>query len=74
MTQRRFVLVRDEDATGVSGTGVVVEGCQWSDGRVAYRWMTEWATDQLADSMELVEKVHGHNGKTRIVWLDPEEA
>jgi hypothetical protein len=71
MTHRRFVLERDEDETGISGTGVVVEGVEFSDGRVAYRWMSEHRTDQLADSMAKVEAVHGHNGKTRIVWLDP---
>lgn len=73
MPHRRFVLERDEDETGISGIGVVVEGVEFSDGRVAYRWMTEHRTDQLADSMEKVEIVHGHNGKTRIVWLDPPE-
>jgi hypothetical protein len=46
---------------------------QFSDGRVAYRWMTEHQTDQLADSMEKVEIIHGHNGKTRIVWVDPSD-
>lgn len=70
---RRFVLQRDEDETGISGTGIVVEGVEFSDGRVAYRWMSEHRTDQLADSMEKVEIVHGHNGKTRIVWIDPKE-
>ena len=73
MAHRRFVLVRDEDETGISGTGVVVEGVEFSDGRVAYRWMSEHRTDQLADSMEKVEIIHGHNGRTRIVWLDPPE-
>jgi hypothetical protein len=70
---RRFILVRDEDETGISGTGTVVEGVQFSDGRVAYRWMTEHQTDQLADSMEKVEIIHGHNGRTRIVWIDAAE-
>jgi hypothetical protein len=73
MTQRRFVLARDVDETGISGTGIVVEGVQYSDGHVAYRWMSQWPTDQQAENMAIVERVHGHRGKTRIVWLDPEE-
>lgn len=67
---KRFVLERDEDETGISGTGTVVEGVEFSDGRVAYRWMTEHRTDQLADSIDKVIIVHGHNGKTRLVWVD----
>jgi hypothetical protein len=67
---RRFVLERDIDETGISGTGAIVEGVQFSDGHVAYRWMTEHRTGQYAENMEIVEKVHGHNGKTRIVWVD----
>lgn len=67
---RRFVLRRLEDETGVSGVGDVVEGVEFSDGHVAYRWMTEWRTGQYADNIGIVERVHGHSGKTQIVWLD----
>lgn len=31
---RRFELHREEDVSGVSGTGVVAEGVAFSDGRV----------------------------------------
>lgn len=67
---RRFELHRSEDVTGVSGTGVVVEGVEFSDGRCAYRWLSEWATTSVADSIAVVEKVHGHDGRTAVVWLD----
>ena len=67
---RRFELHREQDVTGVSGTGVVVEGVEFSDGRCAYRWLSEYATTVLADSMAVVEKVHGHDGRTTVVWLD----
>lgn len=68
--QRRFVFLREDDPTGISGTGKVVEGVMYSDGRCAYRWMTDHRTDQSADDVETLEKVHGHNGRTRIVFLD----
>lgn len=72
---RRFVMVRDVDLTGVSGVGVVVWGILWPDGRVAYRWNTGTSTTCVADMIEHVEKIHGHDGATRLVWLDtPEEA
>ncbi len=70
---RRFVFLRNEDETGISGTGLVVMGVLYPDGRCHYRWMTEHQTDQMADSLDKLEVIHGHNGRTRIVFLDDEE-
>lgn len=70
---RRFELHRDEDVTGVSGTGVVAEGVAFSNGGpVALRWMSEWPTSVVFHDrgIESLEAVHGHGGRTRIVWLD----
>ena len=41
---RAFVLQRNEDETGVSGTGIVAEGVEFSDGTVALRWTSAWPT------------------------------
>lgn len=71
---RRFELHRDEDVSGVSGTGVVAEGVAFGgDGPVALRWTSEWPTSVVFHDrgIESLEAVHGHNGRTRIVWLDP---
>jgi L-fucose isomerase-like protein len=67
---RPFTLHRDIDETGVSGTGVVAEGVEFSDGTVALRWTSAWPTSVVFHErgMESVEAVHGHGGKTRIVW------
>ncbi|WP_109507368.1 hypothetical protein [Nocardioides speluncae] len=75
---RRFQVVRDEDVTGISGTGVVAEGVEFSDGTVAMRWHgpiehpwgTVYPTTVLHPHAENVENLHGHNGATRIVWVD----
>jgi phage-related protein (TIGR01555 family) len=67
---RTFTLQRDEDETGVSGTGAVGFGCLFPDGRTAMRWNTKTASTTMFDSMEDVLKVHGHAGKTRVVWHD----
>lgn len=70
---RRFELHRDEDVSGVSGTGIVAEGVAFSDGGpVALRWTSEWPTSVVFHDrgIESLEAVHGHNGRTRIVWLD----
>lgn len=68
---RRFLLVRRDDPTGVSGTGVVAEGVLWSDGSAALRWRTTTASTAVYASMRDVEKIHGHGGTTRVEWLDP---
>ena len=73
MTARRFELHRDDDVTGVSGTGVVAEGIEFTDRRrgaalaqpvaVVGRVPRAWAWSRSS-------AVHGHGGQTRIVWLD----
>jgi hypothetical protein len=67
---RNFELQRIEDVSGVSGTGVVAEGVVFSDGVVALRWLTEWPTSVVFydRGMEAVEVIHGHNGRTQIVY------
>lgn len=67
---RRFELHRDVDVSGVSGTGVVAEGVLFGDGRVATRWIGEVAQTSAWDSIAHVIYVHGHDGATRLVWID----
>src|SRR5262245_15896268 len=70
MPPRRFQLMRDEDVSGVSGTGVVADGVEFPDGSVALRFRGDWPTTNPHPSIESVIGVHGHGGKTRVVWLD----
>jgi hypothetical protein len=68
---RRFVLRRAVDVSGVSGTGDVAEGVEWSDGTVALRWRGKWATTVVWDyGLDALLAVHGHNGYTVVRWLD----
>lgn len=69
---RNFVLQREEDLTGVSGTGVVAEGTEFSNGTVVLVWTSQWPTSVVFHDkgMESVEHIHGHNGRTKIVWVD----
>lgn len=70
MNSRRFQLDRREDATGVSGTGVVAEGVQFTDGSAALRWLSRYTSTAAYASMADLEAIHGHNGATRVIWLD----
>lgn len=64
-----FQLHRDIDESGVSGTGAVAEGVVFNDGTVAMRWRTKHSSTCIYDSIDDVETIHGHGGKTRLVWL-----
>lgn len=70
---RRFELHRHADPTGVSGTGTVAEGAQFTDGTVALRWLSTWPATTVHPSITSVVMVHGHHGATNVHWLDPEE-
>lgn len=64
-----FVLKRVEDETGVSGTGIIAEGVVFTDGTAVLRWVTKYKTTTVYNSIEDVENIHGHGGKTQIVRL-----
>lgn len=66
---RRFVLRRDDDETGISGTGVVAEGIEFSTGWCALSWMTNAHSVGVYPNIKELERIHGHNGRAVIVWL-----
>lgn len=68
---RRFELQRDVDETGVSGTGRVAEGVVLPEGLVALHWLTTHRSVCFYSSISDVELIHGHGGKTRVVYPDP---
>lgn len=67
-----FIVYRHHDVSGVSGTGVVADGIEFPDGRVAMRWRGEDGSTVIHDSIQTVEKIHGHGGNTIIVWIAEE--
>lgn len=68
---RRFLLIRDEDVSGVSGTGIVAEGVIFSTGKVVLSWCSDYRSVTVYDTVSDLETVHGHQGRTRTEWLDP---
>lgn len=66
---RLFVLVRLEDESGVSGTGRVAQGVVFDDGTCAMRWLTSKASTAIYHSIRDLEDIHGHGGKTKVVYL-----
>lgn len=70
---RRFHLVRVVDATGVSGTGIVAEGVEFSDGQAILRWLREPVATGVYPDVRALLAIHGHQGCTHIHWLDGDE-
>lgn len=76
---RRFKLVRDEDESGVSGTGVVAVGAEFPSGYCELEWLND-ENNRVQTEMnghaaypggvdDLLE-VHSHGGRTRVEWVD----
>lgn len=65
-------MVRSEDETGISGTGVVAEGVEFLDGTVVIRWQThgdDHHSTVVWSSLADAEAIHGHGGKTAFVFF-----
>jgi len=69
---RRFVLEREVDVSGTSGTGIVAEGCEFTSGIVAITWLSAMGTWAWYSNIKTIDGVHGHDGNTRVVWIDDE--
>jgi len=71
---RAFQLHRATDVTGVSGTGIVAEGVEFTDGTVALRWIGKNPTSVVFHDhgIESVRTIHGHDGLTDVRFVDLE--
>ena len=70
---RRFHFDRIEDASGVSGCGKVAEGCLFTDtGEAVVHWLGEHGSINVYHCLNDIIFVHGHEGRTIIVFDDPQ--
>ena len=67
---RTFHVIRDEDVSGVSGTGIIAEGVLFSNSKVVVNWISMHKILEVVDSLAEWQAVHGHEGRTKIVWDD----
>ena len=65
-TMRTFLLVRDLDVSGTSGTGPVAEGVEWSNGTITMHWLSQLETHENLANMKVLMQIHGHGGATRV--------
>lgn len=78
---RRFYLNRIEDNTGTSGEGIVAIGVEYPDGAVHMQWLNDQNPDletesngvafkPAPDGTEATREIHGHGGRTEVIWID----
>ena len=67
---KRFILYRTEDVCGVSGTGKVAEGIQFSSNKCVISWISQTPSVEVYDSIEEIIRIHGHDGNTELRWID----
>lgn len=70
---RTFTLERGHDESGVSGIGVVLEGVEFSDGRVVLEWTSLPASTIIWDNFDQFWEVHVASHPTNdsvVVWSD----
>lgn len=75
---RRFTMRREHDASGVSGTGLVLEGVHFSTGVVVIHWLTPPPRGSISvfDSLEQFLTIHVRphpDNHTVLVFEDGEE-
>ena len=64
-----FLLVRHEDESGVSGTGIVAYGVMFDDRTSVVHWCTEITSTTVYVDIDDIEAIHGHGGKTVLEFI-----
>lgn len=70
---KRFRVNRINDIHGTSGTGIICEGCLFSNGKVAICWLGNYSSMVWWDSLEECIYIMGHGGNTVVEWIDERE-
>ena len=71
---RRFILDRDTDITGISGTGVIAHGVEWEEGgQAGLYWLGTKTTRQYPDILS-VQAIHCYNDNAKVVWIDEDHS
>ncbi len=69
---RNFLLWRIEDETEISDIGIVAEGIEFLNRQCVLRWTTQPGSVAIYENADHLLAIHGHNGKTVIIWRDYE--
>lgn len=69
---RRFFIIRTHDPSGVAGTGRILEGVLFPDGRTVLKWRLPTSSLVLFDSFNEFEKIYlkAHPTMNALVFVD----
>ncbi len=67
---KQFYLRRNEDVSGNTGIGIVAEGVILSSGKAVMQWLDPLTSVVIFDSIEHLEAIHGHTGKTVVMTVE----
>jgi hypothetical protein len=70
---KEFYLSRINDESGVSGTGIVARGVILPSGHCCLEWLTFTSSIAIYKSVQDLEAIHGHGGKTMLIFGTPED-
>ena len=68
---KTFYLLRKEDVSGVSGTGIVAYGAVLPSGRTIMEWCSFHSTITIFNNLEDLVKIHGHGEATEVIFGKP---
>lgn len=70
---RLFTIVREADATGISGTGRVLDGVLFHTGQVVVCWRSDYGSITIFENWDAFDSVHlkAHpENRARVQFLD----
>lgn len=73
---RKFVLYRFVDVSGISGSGIVAIGTEFDGKKCVLNWVdSKQHVNSLViyDSIHDLEKIHGHDGRTAVMFAGENE-
>lgn len=71
---REYYLQRNEDFSGVSGTGIVAEGVVMPSGKCIHEWSQSYVTSHnIYPNINAVQHIHGHEGRTIVKFVNEGE-
>ncbi|MGV4321187.1 hypothetical protein [Bacillus mojavensis] len=71
---KEYYLQRNEDFSGVSGTGIVAEGVILPSGKCVHEWSQSYVTSHnIYPNIQSVQHIHGHEGRTIVKIVGDEK-
>jgi hypothetical protein len=68
MSVRVGHIMRHEDVHGVSGTGIVADVVEFTNGKCVIAWRSAHSSTNVYDHIKDVETTHSHGGKSLVIW------